>query len=326
MTAEQEATAFGPAPSDNGSGVVFCTDSRYARHLGVALFSLLVNNAARGIPIWVICDDLSGEHLSRLKTLAETFNTSIRIIRVRDERIEGLGGVGHITSASYYRLLIPGLLPDDCGRVLYLDCDLVVDGTLDSLWSTELGDRAVGACPDPVVQFLRRAANGTVEGAAYFNSGVLLLDLERWRRTGIAERALDHAQSAAGKLRYADQDALNAVVRGEFQPLEARWNFFAFSRLRPDIARSVNQLQAGCEEPSIVHFAGSVKPWHAWCDHPLKELHDRYRKVSPWRVPDPVEPPPALRECLWAAEVAAAEGRTADLASYLRLASRMAAG
>ena len=326
MTTEHEAIAFGPAPSGREIDVVFCTDGRYARHLGVALFSLLVNNAAKGVAVWIICDELDGDHLTRLQNLADTFSTSIRIFLARDQRIAGLGSVGHITAASYYRLLIPRLLPEDRERVLYLDSDLIVDGPLDALWSIDLDGHAMGACLDPVVGFLRTGRAGAVEGAGYFNSGVMLLDLECWRQTGIAERALDHAKNVAGKLRYADQDALNAVVRGEFLPLEARWNFFAFSRLRPDIAQSVNQVQATCEVPTVVHFAGSVKPWHPWCDQLLKGLYERYRKISPWRDPEPVEPPPALRECLWAAEVAAAEGRTADLGAYLRLASRMGAG
>jgi lipopolysaccharide biosynthesis glycosyltransferase len=136
----------------------------------------------------------------------------------------------------------------------------------------------------------------------YFNSGVMLVDLERWRKADMIRRGREFAQANPEKLRHWDQDVLNHLFVGQWIPLEDRWNacphLFGLNGdydLNPD--KLTDFERRAIDNPAIIHFAGpgSVKPWHYRCTHPLR---NRYRFCSartPWAdVPLSDLPPPAL--------------------------------
>src|SRR5690606_22778049 len=124
-----------------------------------------------------------------------------------------------ISQAAYLKLLAPGLLPSGAARVIVLDADVIVQSDLQPLWAAPMGDRLLLAvqdfgCPYVSCSFgIRRYRElGLEADAPYFNSGVMLLDLERWRAEEMASRSLQYLDSHAAELRCHDQEALNAVA------------------------------------------------------------------------------------------------------------------
>jgi lipopolysaccharide biosynthesis glycosyltransferase len=185
----------------------------------------------------------------------------------------------HLTAATLLRLLLP-LVLKDIDRVVYLDCDLVVLNDITTLYDTDLLDFPLAACLDfwltggppfapPIVgwgiedwqKFLRDVVR-LADRKAYFNAGVLVMDLKRFRNTGLFHAAEEFLEQTNYKTVYVDQDALNHVANGAFVRLDSRWNVLA-SR------RETDRNNADCEnaasapssdsEPWIIHYAGPYK-------------------------------------------------------------------
>jgi lipopolysaccharide biosynthesis glycosyltransferase len=167
----------------------------------------------------------------------------------------------HLTAASLLRLRLPSVL-DGIDRVIYLDCDLVVLNDITTLYDTDLSDFPLAACLDfwltgapPFAppgwdigewhKFLREVV-GLGDWKTYFNAGVLVMDLNRFRNTGLAQAAEEFLERTNYKTPFVDQEALNHVIDGAFVRLNSRWNVLA---------------ALGHPNPWIIHYAGPNKPW-----------------------------------------------------------------
>jgi lipopolysaccharide biosynthesis glycosyltransferase len=166
-----------------------------------------------------------------------------------------------ITVATYARFALSRLLPADVTRVIWLDADVLVAGDLERLWVADLADRHLLAVQDPCIPLVssrygirRWRELGLAEHAEYFNAGVMLIDLDRWRRDEIGEHAGDYLRECGADATFWDQEGLNAALCGRWGELDVRWNHCPgfTSRAKPESAR---------QEPWIVHFAGTLKPW-----------------------------------------------------------------
>lgn len=210
---------------------------------------------------------------------------------------------GSVKPVMWYRLFLPALLPD-AQRVLYLDSDIVVLGSLRELWQMPLGGAPLAAVSDPWILGHRDWARqlGLPNAASYFNSGVLLLDLERFRAEALAERVLEHGRRHAVQLRWADQDSLNACLAGSQAVLGPRWNLlnaFIWNEQAAELyPRAV--IRDASIHPAIVHYEGGGKPWINPHAHPYAWAYMKYVKsVEPSlarRVPFSVERELARRQ------------------------------
>lgn len=160
-----------------------------------------------------------------------------------------------LTNIVYARLLIDRLLPETVARVLYLDCDVLVRAPVEELFDIDMDGRSIAAVRDifgPII-FAGRdfAENRDLFDVAdsYFNAGVVLIDVARWRQRdlpGLIEKLI--GSGAMARL-YYDQDLLNIAFARDWLALPPRWNFM-------DPRPAHEPL-----DPSIVHFTGDTKPW-----------------------------------------------------------------
>jgi lipopolysaccharide biosynthesis glycosyltransferase len=264
----------------NDLALVFAADEGFARPLAVAMHSTLTHLSPRLAPeIYVLDNGITEGSRHRLERAA---GREIRWIRVPPDRLIEHRGAEHFTSTSYARLLIPELLPARIRRAVYLDGDVLVTSDLSPLFDLELGDAPLAAVRDYAVE--------STSSRPYFNAGVLVMDLERWRQTGFAERALAYADAQAEPLFWADQDAMNAVV-DEWHELDLRWNVQAtvlrhiedtrtdltdrLSRERDDLYRTA----------AVLHFAGYHKPWIPRASPPATIRWARALRRSGWHGP-----------------------------------------
>jgi lipopolysaccharide biosynthesis glycosyltransferase len=201
-----------------------------------------------------------------------------------------------LSLATHYRVFLPGLLPATCHRVLYLDADVIVRGDLNALWETDMQDYVVMAVRDPAIftvaspmGLMKYEALGIPPDAPYFNGGVLLVDVDRWRTERMTERFLDFSTTYGQYARWGDQDGLNAILHGRWGRLAERWNVQTFVveggaiRTSPDQERYVAGLRAGQDRLTagayIMHYTQGRKPWHPWCKHPYRDLfHHHFRR------------------------------------------------
>ena len=134
---------------------------------------------------------------------------------------------GHVSSATYYRLYVPELLPSYIKIALYLHSDILINGCILDLLTTDISGHSVAAVPDALVDRNEeiRLKIGLNEKARYLNAGVLLMNLECWRSEKIGVRALEFCISNPDLITYWDQCALNHIVQGNYSILDKKWNF-----------------------------------------------------------------------------------------------------
>jgi len=189
--------------------VVFCSNPQYCEHMAVAIASLLAHNPSRRFKLHVVLSGTGEHEKDCIQQLVEKSGNAVIEFRsfdcntISDFRIDD-----HITLDSYVRLFLPEILGPEVGKLLYLDCDLLVCADIAELWNTDLGNQILGAVPDAFSE--DHVSLGFEEHETYFNAGVLLIDLRRWRSSNLTERAVEYIRTNKTVLRHHDQDAWHA--------------------------------------------------------------------------------------------------------------------
>jgi lipopolysaccharide biosynthesis glycosyltransferase len=205
---------------------------------------------------------------------------------VDDRRCEGLPTEGFTKKATWYRIFLPDLLPD-IDRVLSLDVDVIVVDALADLWATDLGGAYLGAVTNVLApMYMGRPAELGLDPGAYFNAGVMLLDLAGMRADDCSESIRRYAVDNAPDLVLRDQDALNFVLAGRRHALDPRWNSMNALLHYPwaHYVFTPEQIEEARTAPAIRHFEGpdSNKPWHYLGDAEAQALYDTHRRQTPW--------------------------------------------
>lgn len=269
--------------------IVCGVDGPYARHCAVMLRSLRQCHPHHRLEVTLLHAGLDPQQALMLYGDAAPQLDALSLLQVDGELLKPFPVDGHITPAAYLRLVLAEVLPPGMQRVLYLDCDILVRRSLDELWSLDLGDHvlaAVAAPNDP--ENCRRLRLDPARG--YFNSGVLLIDLDRYRRFGIHQHAVEFVRRCPERLRWHDQDVLNHLLRHHWQPLADCWNattpwwLQAGDALRPEVQPQDPDRHLPFA-PALVHFTGGgwYKPWNFLCVHPHRHTYRRLAGLTPWR-------------------------------------------
>ena len=264
--------------------LIFGVDGSYSQHLAVTLVSLLENNPENRFDILVVTLDMGQDDRDRIIGLAARFgNVMLRFQPFDIGRYSHFRTDGHISHASYLRIFIPEILPESEEKVLYLDCDIVVRHDIAALWKLDLGDRMLGAARN--LFFVRHDDLAMPAGADYFNAGVLLMNLKRWREADGTARLIRFIEAHHDHLWAHDQDALNAVFCGEFLELAPTWNFqTSMLWSEPDgLSLSYPEFRRLLADPGIVHYTSPSKPWHFSNTHPYKSTYYQYLAKTPYR-------------------------------------------
>ena len=254
---------------DSEIEVLCACDAKYLPHAATMLCSLLEHNSICRIHLFY--SSVEERELAKMKSLVARYETKIASYKIEPADFTDLRVDKWASPAVYYRFLAPRLLPTDVKKVLYLDLDIIVRGSLKNLWNTDLTGCALAAVPD--LGNASQMALGLPTGAKYFNSGVLLINLQFWRQNSVPERAIAFARENPEKVQYWDQDALNGSLVDKWCELPAYWNWLYWSR------PSEHDTE---EQPAIVHFHGQHKPWHWSNTHPFRQEYRKYRGRTPW--------------------------------------------
>lgn len=262
--------------SINTLHIIYASDDRGVMPLGVAIHSLIKHaDCNTRYDIHVLSNGISTHSRQRLQQLADNTCDQHRIIFLD---VPPTLLAGHLETyawpvAAWARVFIPNLLPDVQGTVLYLDIDTLVCQDLGALLMTPLNGMAVGAVLE---HFSHQGSHFNArlsipqDSPGYFNSGVLLMDLDRFREQGLVSRILAYAESHRQQLFCPDQDALNGALHNNLQPIHHKWNWHdGLTRLMLRRSRKTKlnrgaPLEHAVEaalRPGILHYQGANKPW-----------------------------------------------------------------
>ena len=268
--------------------IALCHDKHYAPYAATVIASVMENNKGEDIVFHLICDDIPADTQRILNEWITSHHCKIRFYTINADNFMGFPFEenARLHYGAYYRLFLGEVLKD-IDRVLYLDCDLIVNGSLRELWETDIEDYALAGVRDRVNDYIHvfnRLRYPMIDG--YFNSGVLLINLKKWREDCFFEKAQLLAKQMPLALKNHDQDIINAIYHGQIKMLDFKYNLLEYylyveewldmdRKYYPDIIKA-------CHEPVIVHFCMPIKPWHYECINPFKTLYYEYRTMTPW--------------------------------------------
>jgi lipopolysaccharide biosynthesis glycosyltransferase len=285
ITGDSGHRALATAGSD--VHLLLCTNDLFLQHTAVCLTSLLTNNPDLFFDIVIV--GRSTERLNEPKlrrSLARFVNHSVsfREFTPPPDLLLPLNPRAHYTLDTWTRLWAEKFFTDDVARVLYLDSDIVVLGSIAELWRIDLEGALFGAIDIPGSD--RGVTHlGLCAEDGYFNSGVLLIDLQQWRDTRALDTILAYVQAYPElMMRDVDQEALNGCFHARRKRLGYKWNVTSgFFRGPPSIPLGPEEIAAVRRDARIIHFNGSSKPWSYFCDHPRKVDYARYLGMTEWR-------------------------------------------
>lgn len=269
--------------------VVCNLDSSYVKYCIVMLTSLFENNRNISFHIHLIAPQFSGEMKQMFSEWVERhYHQSLSIYEVGDECLENctIFGNSHISLATYYRIFIEDILPKDIDKILYLDCDLVVVGSISDLWDINIADYAVGCVED-----MWSGKNDNYErlhyasSFSYFNAGVLLVNLSYWRKMQFRKNAEQYLALHVNELVFNDQDLLNALLYDKKLNVPFRYNVQdGFLRRKRRIrTAAIPELDKELHYPVIIHYTGGKKPWQYKSQNRYKSLYYYYLDKTKWK-------------------------------------------
>ena len=276
--------------------IVTAADERYAVPLSVMAASALTRLDRKApVELHVLDAGMTKRSVGRLeRVVAEKHpSASLRILRPDLAAVADFQTWPRLPRATYIRLLTPDLLGPSYDKAIYLDPDMVVLRDLARLWEIPVHGHPLGAVQDFVIPYIgSRGELPTRQGVAfrdrepYFNAGLMVMNLAWWREHQATDKLLKYLREFGDRLRFLDQDALNAVFCGQWKRLDLRWNRapqYRGWRTSKDNARREQVEKLGTDlddDPYIVHFVGREKPWSLGSKSPDRKLFYRELKAS----------------------------------------------
>lgn len=268
--------------------IVLASDNKFVQHCCVTMTSILRHN--KNVVFYLFTEGLSEENNKLLSHQVEQMGGVLKICLMDSSIVSRFPmpktSATHITVATYYRLFSELALPKDVERLIYLDCDIVVRGDLSELYNTDLEDCAVAA----VYQHNEwGVANKTFERLeipfeyGYFNAGVLLINLDYWRKNNVTNRLLDYIRDNYDKIRAHDQDTLNAVLYKETKALDYKWNFLPVFLDTSNVTFPSKVDYSKKVDPMVVHYVNRPKPWEYYSDHPYTSEYYQNLDLTPFK-------------------------------------------
>jgi len=274
-------------PASADTAVMLCCDAGYLPFAALAATQIAALHPARSFDI-CICSDTA------LKLPEALTGAGIRMCHIETGgAFAGLRLDARRTESAYLRLTLPQLFEDTYRRILYLDSDVFVQGgDFAALLDTDMGGHVLAAVRDNIqwrtphrlpTQFKRFGW----PTAPYFNSGVLLIDTQRFRDRNLLQDSIAFGRTHKDILIGHDQTLLNCLMRGDWHELPPWWNW------QYTWASRLTEAMVGAH---IVHFIGKTKPWNdpkgdlppRFTDGYTHFLHQHFPDRSTTTGPDPI--------------------------------------
>jgi lipopolysaccharide biosynthesis glycosyltransferase len=271
--------------------ILCATDDNYVPYCGIMLTSVFDNNKDSEIEVYILIDKpLSVRNCRRIERLSRHYHQKIHLVMVDNSFVAQFPtrGMSYWSVAMYYRLFAAELLPNSIDTILYLDCDIIVNSSIESLFEIDMEDVAIASVCD-IYNFSTECSErlGYPPEGGYFNSGVLLMNMSYWREHRIGEECLDYLKNNYNCLLANDQDVLNAVLWNRKLELPLTYNYqlqflsnYFFNLQFPSMKQNILDTY---ENPTIIHYAYSIKPWSVmYYRLPFSDVWEHYKRISQW--------------------------------------------
>lgn len=280
--------------------ILYQSNDYYSVVTGVSMTSLCENNKdIDEINFYVLNDSISEQNMQKMQQVCDTYHrnlipvdTQVILKRLLDLKVAPFKN----TYTTYFKLMALKSLNIPNERIFQLDGDTVINGSLMELIDMDLSDYILAATYDCTMNKYKPLID-IPETDKYYNGGVLLINLARWKSEKCEEQIVEHLKNVRHGYYTVDQDILNVLFRKKFKYLDLKYNFnsgfyiygikesLKMYGLKPEYYNTVEEVQKAYESPVIYHCMGAMtgRPWEKDSIHPQNAIFDRYLAMSPWK-------------------------------------------
>ncbi len=260
--------------------IAYAPDDGYINMTVVSMFSAIQNNLDSDIEFLILYSSLTDKSKEKLKSLVSMHKCSIRYIKMNESEFKDFPMSKWVTVQAWFRIKIPDMCPD-LDRVLYLDCDTLVNGSLKELFEMSMKDNYVAAVKDVwgVKQYVKRL---DMKSDSYFNSGVLLINCKQFRKDNLFEKIKEYAIQNKKIIKFCDQDSLNKVIDEKKIDLHQKYNFMDTwwrNYYNQYEGSDLINYEEAKQNPVIVHLTGP-KPDVKGCENAFCEKWWYYARLT----------------------------------------------
>lgn len=258
---------------NNKINVCLACDDNYSKYAGVVIASILANATLDdNLSIYILDGGISEarkQEINSLKSIKDCEITFVTIDQSLFTEYTKIKTHSYVTIATYYRLKLPTLLPD-IDKVIYFDCDVVVNSSLSELFNTEMCNDLVAGAKDINKKMV--AQNPT-----YVNAGMLVFNLKNMRKDKTEKNFLSWTVQNSETIEVGDQEIINEVCKGKITIVDDEWNVQS--------SNFVNR-SSYTSRPKVIHYVSTRKPWH-WASFSYhRDLYFKYLQLTPWKLSD----------------------------------------
>jgi lipopolysaccharide biosynthesis glycosyltransferase len=278
--------------------ILLSSDDNYAPLLGITIQSLLENNENEfdDINFYILDGGISENNKTKLNEITYKFNINVLVEYIPYDNIDKLldkDVKATIALSSYARLLAPSLLDNSIDKIIYMDCDALVTGSLKEIWDTDISDYDFGAVLDLDSKHVNKFLE--ISSDVHYNAGFLFINLKRWRDNNLENKFLDYLIEKDGEVYHNDQGILNHVCEGNILTIPPKYNVLScFFEVGYDNVLKwydcdnyypKEVMEDAIANPVFIHLTKFVngRPWFKDAkNHPLRKLFEEYANRTPF--------------------------------------------
>lgn len=260
---------------------LFSANNNYIVPVIVSIISILENHKKQEINIYILESDFTEKSKNILLYLSEKYKKNIHIINVDEKYYSDVPAL-RWSKETYYRLLFNEVLPNNIERILYLDCDIIINRNILNFYNLDLEDKYIAAMPE-ISNSLSRIRIGLQNSGNYFQAGVILFDLVKSRSIINYEKSVDIIKSLGDKMIAVDQDVINIAFDGKIQEIEEKYNNCNITNYNgSNINRLFNIINKKEKEDTFIFHYATGKPWNNLFSGSCEDLWYKYLQLSPF--------------------------------------------
>ncbi len=279
--------------------ILYTLNDKFVPQVASGIVSVCENNKdIDDINFFLISMGITPENKKKLNKMVDSYHQKIDIIELKDLKTYfdfefDTNGWNPIVLA---RLLVDKILPKNIDKVLYLDGDTICRGSLKELWEDDMDGRVIGASIEPTYS-KKQKQNLNLENSHYYNAGVLLINLKKWRNEEIGKKIIDYYREHKGNLFANDQDAINGCLKAQIYTLSPKYNYYnIFDQYSYNFLKKLEKpaqyiskdiFDEARANPVIIHYLGEERPWRKYNTHKYRADYKKYLSMTDWKdTPD----------------------------------------
>lgn len=273
--------------------IAYSCNEAYVQHTGISMISLLENNLeAEDINVYFVAKDVSDESVTVLQNICDKYSRNFILIPFQSICYDlEINSTGRHTETVYAKLFFSRI--NSANKIIYLDSDVIVNGSLKEMWETDLGDNYFGLTK--TITKTKAPLLGLSLQDNFYNDGVAIVNCSLLRKDDMISNFVSAIKSFDGDPPVLSEGIINKVCKGRILSMPPKYNFapifFMFSeKTISNIAGDKNyyskkEVKEAKESPAIIHYLEGWygRPWSIYCTHPLKSAYLKYKEISPWK-------------------------------------------